>query len=70
MSLSCLGHHLIVAKQRINPGAEHAVALDHSTGAVPIYHNAVSKPPELSWRSHVWLAVCRRRQWPRCRSRG
>lgn len=29
MSLSCLGHHLIVVKPRINIGVEHAVALDY-----------------------------------------
>lgn len=29
MSLSCLGHHLIVVKQRINIGVERAVALDY-----------------------------------------
>lgn len=31
MSLSCLGHHLIVVKQRINDRVGCAVALDYSS---------------------------------------
>lgn len=53
MSLSCLGHHLIVVKQRINVGVEHAVALDLCSGPFPIYHRVVSKPPELSVGCHM-----------------
>lgn len=42
MSLSCLGHHLIVVKQRINVGVEHAAALDYSSVLVHFRFTATS----------------------------
>lgn len=61
MSLSCLGHHLIVVKQRINESWMcSGSGLLLCSGAFPIYSNIFfQKPLELSWRFHMQLCADR-----------